>query len=379
MAHARGSTPAGAAIGSPDMSDVLIVTWDGGGAVAPALGIAAELRDRGHRVRVLGHPSMRARIEAHGLLFHAYRRARAWQPDARLSTRRAELAYLATCVDRGAGRDVTDLLREFRCDVAIVDCMLLGAFAAVRRARVRHVSLVHTFYGYIREEFGAGTLNAVATLKGLPPRRLWDRADRVLVTTLPSLEPLSPLPPNTRVVGPVVPPAVPARSSGRVLVSLSSLHYPGQVGTLQTVVDAMAGLPLPVVVTTGHSVRPSEIRAPANVEVRGFVPHAEVMPEVSLVVGHGGHGTTMQALAHDLPLVILPAFDRSDQPLVGSVLRRAGVASVVSRQAGAAAIRTAVDRMLAPGPHIAAAARLGAGIRSAPGAAAAAGEVESLL
>jgi hypothetical protein len=66
MAHARGSTPAGPAIGSPDMSDVLIVTWDGGGAVAPALGIAAELRDRGHRVRVLGHPSMRARIEAHG-------------------------------------------------------------------------------------------------------------------------------------------------------------------------------------------------------------------------------------------------------------------------------------------------------------------------
>ncbi|BEL03451.1 hypothetical protein Q0Z83_016420 [Actinoplanes sichuanensis] len=85
------------------MSDVLIVTWDGGGAVAPALGIASELRDRGHRVRVLGHPSMRARIEAHGPAFHAYRRARAWRPEARLSTRRAELAYLATCVDRGPG------------------------------------------------------------------------------------------------------------------------------------------------------------------------------------------------------------------------------------------------------------------------------------
>jgi len=30
------------------------------------------------------------------------------------------------------------------------------------------------------------------------------------------------------------------------------------------------------------------------------------MPEVSLVVGHGGHGTTMQALAHDLPVLLMP-------------------------------------------------------------------------
>ncbi|MEV4275075.1 hypothetical protein [Actinoplanes xinjiangensis] len=31
------------------MSDVLVVTWDGSGAVAPALGAASELCDRGHR------------------------------------------------------------------------------------------------------------------------------------------------------------------------------------------------------------------------------------------------------------------------------------------------------------------------------------------
>jgi UDP:flavonoid glycosyltransferase YjiC (YdhE family) len=361
------------------MSDVLVVTWDGGGAVAPALGTAAELRDRGHRVRVLGHPSMRSPVESRGLEFHTYRRARAWRPTARTSTRRAELAFLATCVDRGVGRDVAALLRAHPCDVAIVDCMLFGAFAAVRRAGVRHVSLVHTFYGYMRREFGAGPLRAVATLKGLPPGRLWDRADRALVTTLPSLEPLTPLPANARVVGPVVPPSVPARSPGRVLVSLSSLHYPGQVGTLQSVVDAVADLPVPVVVTTGNAVRPGEIRAASTVDVRGYVPHADIMPGVSLVVGHGGHGTAMQALAHDLPMVILPAFDRSDQPLVGAVLRRAGVAEVVHRQAGAAAIRTAIDRMLAPGPHRAAAARLGAEIRASPGARTAADEVEALL
>jgi UDP:flavonoid glycosyltransferase YjiC (YdhE family) len=87
----------------------------------------------------------------------------------------------------------------------------------------------------------------------------------------------------------------------------------------------------------------------------------------------------MQALAHDLPMVILPMFDRSDQPLVGSLIQRAGAAEVVSRRAAPATIRAAVDRMLAPGPHRAAAARLGAEIRSSPGAATAADEVEALL
>jgi UDP:flavonoid glycosyltransferase YjiC (YdhE family) len=361
------------------MSDILVVTWDAGGAAAAAVGIATELRSRGHRVRVLGHAPMRSSIESRGLAFHMYQQARAWQPGARLSTRRTELTYLATCVDRGAGRDVAALLREHPCDAAVVDCMLFGALAAVRRAGVRHVSLVHTLYGYIRQEFGTGVINAVATVKGLRPRRLWDGADRALVTTVPSLEPTSPLPANARVIGPVVPPAVPAVSSGKVLVSLSSLYYPGQVDTLQSVVDAVADLPLPVVLTTGNAVRPEEIRKPSTVEVHGYIPHATVMPDVSLVVGHGGHSTTMQALAHDLPMVILPMFDRSDQPLVGSLIQRAGAAEVVSRQAAPATIRAAIDRMLAPGPHRAAAARLGAEIRRSPGAPTAADEIEVLL
>ncbi|WP_249998742.1 glycosyltransferase [Actinoplanes sp. M2I2] len=361
------------------MSNVLVVTWDAGGTVAPAVGIAAELQSRGHRVRVLGHAPMRRTVESEGLAFHEYQQARDWQPRARLSTRRAELAYLGACVDRGTGRDVAALLREHPCDVAVVDCMLLGALAAVRRAGVRHVSLVHTLYGYLRQEFGTGALNAIATVKGMRPRRLWDGADRTLVTTMASLEPTSPLPANARVVGPIVPTAAPARSAGKLLVSLSSLYYPGQADTLQAIVDAVADLPLPVVLTTGNAVRPEELRRPSTMEVLGYVPHAKIMPDVSLVVGHGGHGTTMQALAHDLPMVIVPMFDRSDQLLVGSLVQRAGAGEVVSRRADPATIRAAVDRMLAPGPHRAAAARLGAEIRSSPGAPNAADEIEALL
>lgn len=103
-----------------------------------------------------------------------------------------------------------------------------------------------------------------------------------------------------------MPPAAPTVTSGKVLVSLSSLHYPGQLDTLQSIMDAVADLPLPIVVTTGNAVRPEELRRPPNVEIHGYVPHAKLMPDMSLLVGHRGHSTTMQALAHDLPVVIVP-------------------------------------------------------------------------
>jgi hypothetical protein len=47
------------------MSEILFVTWDGGGNVPPATGIATELAARGHAVRFLGHQGKAIR-EARG-------------------------------------------------------------------------------------------------------------------------------------------------------------------------------------------------------------------------------------------------------------------------------------------------------------------------
>lgn len=58
------------------MADVLFVTWDGGGNVPPALGLAAELERRGHAVRFLGHPQQRAGVTGAGFGFTPYTHAR---------------------------------------------------------------------------------------------------------------------------------------------------------------------------------------------------------------------------------------------------------------------------------------------------------------
>ena len=134
-----------------------------------------------------------------------------------------------------------------------------------------------------------------------------------------------------------------------------------------------------VVATTGPAVDPGDQTAPANAEVHRFVPHAELMPQASLVIGHAGHGTTMQALAHDLPMVLMPMHPMLDQPMVARSVAAAGAARVVPKKATAAQLAPVIAMLLADGPHRAAAAKLGAEIRALPGAAGAADRIEDLV
>ena len=108
------------------------------------------------------------------------------------------------------------------------------------------------------------------------------------------------------------------------------------------------------------------------------MPHADLMPRASLVIGHGGHGTTMQALAHDVPLVLMPMHPLLDQPMVARSVAAAGAGRVVPKKATAAELTPVITEMLAEGPHRAAAARLGAQIRALPGATYSADHIEAL-
>jgi UDP:flavonoid glycosyltransferase YjiC (YdhE family) len=164
-----------------------------------------------------------------------------------------------------------------------------------------------------------------------------------------------------------------------ILVSLSTYAYSGLGATMQRVLDACADLPAKVVVTTGPVVDPAELTLPANAEAHRWIPHAELMPRVSLVVGHGGHSTTMLALAHDLPMLILPMHPLVDQPMVGTAVERAGAGRRMSKKASPAKLRPVIAELLGDGPHREAAARLGAEIRAMDGAVTAATRIEALV
>lgn len=78
-------------------------------------------------------------------------------------------------------------------------------------------------------------------------------------------------------------------------------------GLFETVLGALAGLDLELVVTLGPRRDPGELGPqPGNVHVFDYVPQSLVLPRANLVICHGGSGTTLAALAHGVPLLILP-------------------------------------------------------------------------
>jgi MGT family glycosyltransferase len=273
---------------------------------------------------------------------------------------------------------------EQRPDLLLIDCLLFGALRAAQRAGLPHATLMHTLYSQQTNQWSHGVPALLTRLHGLRVVELWQRSPVVLVTTLPAIDQCSTLPGNFHFTGPVWPeprpqPATPDAGDPFILVSLSTLYQEGQQQALQAILDALADLPVRALVTTGLSVDPEVLRAPANAQLERFVPHAQVMPHASLMVGHGGHGTTMLALAHDLPLVILPMFELADQPVVGRTVERLGAARVLRKTAPARAIRAAIQQFVPEGPHREAARTLGAQLRLRDGAVEGADALERVL
>jgi hypothetical protein len=75
---------------------------------------------------------------------------------------------------------------------------------------------------------------------------------------------------------------------------------------LTTAIQGLTALNAHVVVSTGR-VRSEQLgTVPDNVTVQAWVPQADLLPHVDVVVHHGGSGTTLGALTVGAPQLILP-------------------------------------------------------------------------
>ncbi len=358
------------------MSNVLFVTWDGGGNVPPALGIAAELQQRGHRVRVMGHPVQRAQVTGLGLDFTAFHTARPFTA----TDNSTPVDYVGVFGDRAMGRDiVAEMLRE-PAGLVVIDCILFGAMEAVAAVGVPYVVLEHMYDAYLVRRWLRGPMGIGMAVKRIRARKLLAGAAARLVACIPELDPAGggPRPSNLHYTGPVVTGVPAAPTEPTVLVSLSTVNFPGQTRAMQNILDALGTLDVRGIATVGPSIGVGNVAAPPNVDLCEYVPHAELMPTVSMVIGHGGHATTMVALAHDLPVLVMPMHPMLDQKMVGRSLVDAGAGRLLPKTAKPAAIAAVVDELMGAGPHRAEAARLGAVIRTTSGALAGAELVESV-
>ena len=364
--------------------DVLFISGDIGGNVPPTLEIAGELARRGHRVAVAG-----IRTRPDGI-------AEALLPalaDMDVSQNPGRLGHLPNLRRMAMGsavtRDVRALLARQRADVVVIDGVMLGSIREALRSGIPTAVLFHSLGKFWSDGMSNGPLNALLRPFGLAPRALLARTDALLLPTDRDLDPAGRgssriafdwlgttergLPPEPRVPGePLL-----------VLVSLSTAWQKKQGDVYRRIIAALgqlAGGDLPVraIVTTGGAQLDGELSSLQNVEIRGRFSHAEILPRADLVIGHGGHSTTLRALAHGVPLLILPLNPTSDQPMIGKAVESAGAGRSLSRNATPEEIRDAVLDILTDRAIVATAARTGERLRGQRGAEAGADRIEAI-
>lgn len=152
----------------------------------------------------------------------------------------------------------------------------------------------------------------------------------------------------------------PVRASGERIYATFGSVAAGRRGAApyRALLAAVDGLDLPVLLTTGTDLDLDPI--PANVTVERWVPQERALADATLVVCHGGSGTTLGALAAGIPLVLTPMF--SDQFPNADAVALAGAGLV----AEPADLRAAIEAVLAEPGYRDAALRIADELRAAP-------------
>jgi UDP:flavonoid glycosyltransferase YjiC (YdhE family) len=126
----------------------------------------------------------------------------------------------------------------------------------------------------------------------------------------------------------------------RIHVTLGTI-FNQDTRVFHAILEGLAEAPCSVLLQTDADVG----AVPDNVYVRPFYPVNRVLPLTDLVVGHGGWGTTIAALAHGIPTLVLP--QASDQFRNAVKLQAAGagrfLADDVSPSRVAALVRVLLE------------------------------------
>lgn len=226
------------------------------------------------------------------------------------------------------------------------------------------------------------TANAGRLAAGLPAARTIEEArHRAPLTLYYTAEPFEyprPLPKGVLMVGagtwdpsPTLPIALPEDDRPLALVACSS-EFQDDGAIAAAALAGMAERWRLVVTTAG--VDPASLPHRGDAVVERFLPHRPLLERASVVVCHGGMGITQKALAHGVPVCVVPwARDQLD---VAARVEEAGAGVKLGRRRlGPARLAAAAKAAEARAPG---AARVKAGYESTGGDAAAADALEAL-
>lgn len=337
-----------------NVARILAYSTPGKGHLFPLVPVVEALSGRGHDVRVMTAakdvPSMTAlgydavaldpAIEAIEL--------EDWKTD----NPRKALALSVQAIFERAGHDSADLRRaidDFEPDALVVDANAWGALGAAEAwggpwalffpypmplsskdvppfgpglppargplGRMRDRLLRPLLIGALEREL-VPSFNELRGQAGLAPisgaDEMFSVAPLVLTTTAEPFEyPRSDWPENVIMIGacdwdpPAEPPAWLAGVDRPIVLVTTSSLYQGDERLVETAFEALADEPFEVVATL-PSGDPSQIDLPANGRVERYLPHGLVLDRAVCAITHGGMGGTQKALAHGVPVCVVP-------------------------------------------------------------------------
>jgi MGT family glycosyltransferase len=403
------------------MPRILVYQSPSAGNTFPAVDMLLELRRRGHELHVRGGTSEVERLGTLGI------QAAPVDPgieeldfdDWRGRTQIDALRRLARVYAALAELELPDAQRaiaEVRPDALVVDVNCHGAMFAAEASGLpwaafcpyppafrSHDAPPHGFgwrpprgplgkardraWRRLGDTLAAPELrpfNRLRTGLGLRPVERFDdlylRSDVFVAFTAEPFEyPRGDWPAQVRLVGPGLwepPTEAPewlADETRPIVLVTASTAYQRDDKLLATALEALAGEPYAVVATTA-ALDPAEFAAPANARVEAFVPHWPIVERAACVVCHGGHGITVKALSHGVPVCVVP-FCRDQFDVARRVeVSDAGV-RLHHRRLSAARLRNAVEAAMT---KRAGAERVAHAFAEAGGPSAAADAVEEL-
>jgi UDP:flavonoid glycosyltransferase YjiC (YdhE family) len=298
-------------------------------------------RDRGDEVFVVVPPSLASEVQALGVAHYLSdppdptKSKELWRRAARLphaqAARLLDGEFFGRLSTEAMLATVEAACDAFKPDLIIREpCAYAGAVVAQRRS-IEHAQVA---ISTARTEWSVIGLVA-STLEDFEPGMEKVLRQTRYISRLPvSLDP-SPFPNTFRyreeVPAEVDEPGRWAEGAGP-LIYLTFGSVAGGLATaysaFRLAIQALEGLDARVLVTTGKSFNRLLLgELPANVVVESWVPQASIFPFASLVLCHGGSGTTYGALAAGLPIVFVPMF--ADQRTNARLIAVAGAGIVV--------------------------------------------------
>ncbi len=359
---------------------VLVSTTAGSGHFGPIVPFAKACQAAGHEVLVAAPASFSTEVAAAGFEHRPFADAPAellgqiFAQVPNLSFEEANDVVVADVFGRldaqAALPGLVEIIDQWRPDLVLREPFEFGSLVAARSAGVRQAVVaigVSATTEYIVPRVAA-PLAELDALAGLA-----DGTAALVMRTVPTLTCVPAVldaarPVGSTQTGPVrrfrddslvshqgrLPQPWGDQSHPLVYVSFGSVAagLGGFAGMYPEVLSAFAEEPVRILLTTGHGIDPAELAPlPANAHIERWWPQADVMPHAAAVVGHGGFGTTMAALAAGVPQIVIPLFALDQRINAEHVAALGAGLNLDGGPAAIAELPEATARLLAAASH----------------------------